>query len=280
MIRIGAKQYERLTGGRCFIVTGKTWRPAAMLLEVLISVGLLVAGMAFVGAQINAGLKTARETDIASRAMMLVDYKLAQLQSGGLFEPKRDGYEEDGDFGIRYPGFTWRISFNKVTEMDDPEGDNLFLVKLEIGYNGKQVQEQIDNADLEIEFDDKERIVQTVYYLWPAPATVNLERDYGVDSEELEEVLKKLEEVGDTVNNAADELEDGDMPVDTGQIIELLRDLLSDPDGFDPREIVTDSEYGLTDLLTLIDQLISSGGDIGALNDLMKGNVPGTGNEN
>ena len=53
-----------------------------MLLEVLISLALLIFGLAVVGMQVNKGLDAARAAEIGTKGVMLAETKLAELNSG------------------------------------------------------------------------------------------------------------------------------------------------------------------------------------------------------
>src|SRR5690606_10048695 len=59
---------------------GRTARRGALLLEALVSLALLVFGMAYVGLQISNGMRMAREAEIGTKAVMLADTKLAELR--------------------------------------------------------------------------------------------------------------------------------------------------------------------------------------------------------
>ena len=93
------KSYSNIRGPS----RGHQRRLGAVLLEVIISMGLLIFGMAVVGLQINAGLDAARTSDIATRAVMLADTKMAEL-AAGIVKPEKNDDEVKGDFGILYPG--------------------------------------------------------------------------------------------------------------------------------------------------------------------------------
>src|SRR5687768_11766664 len=64
----------------------------AVLLEVIISMGLLIFGMAVVGLQVNAGLDAARSADIGTRAVMLAESKLSEFK-GGILQPEKNDDE-------------------------------------------------------------------------------------------------------------------------------------------------------------------------------------------
>jgi len=157
----------------------KRCAPGAVLLEVVVACGLLVFGLAAVGFQITTALDAARSAELGTRALMLADIKLAEVRAAVL-RPKRSDDELKGDFGILYPGYTWRIT------VEPTEIDEFFMITLEIGFNPKLVEDQIDDPDFEIDIEDEgTQIVRTAYCLMPKPADVDLERDFGLDLEEF-----------------------------------------------------------------------------------------------
>lgn len=161
-----------------------------MLLEVIVSMGLLIFGMVMVGLQINAGLDAARASDIGTRAVMLADSKLSELDAG-IIRPERIGDEEalEGDFGIVAPGFTWRLTVEPSASLIE----DFYFVKLEIGYDESQVREQIEDPTYKIEFDDPHRrTVRTVYRLWPKPAGASPERDFGISPEQMDKFMEAM----------------------------------------------------------------------------------------
>jgi hypothetical protein len=155
----------------------------AVLLEVILSIGLLVFGMAVVGIQVCSGLQAARIVDIDTRAMMLMDTLLAEMDSGLVrYEGNEDRIK--GNFLNQAPGFTWRIWIKKA------DVQNLYMLTIEIGYNEKQVQAQIEDPTMETSIeDDGVKIVQTVYRLYPAPADIDMERDYGLTSDDMKSLF-------------------------------------------------------------------------------------------
>ncbi len=163
-------------------------RRGVVLLEVLVALALLIFGLALVGLQINAGVEAARNADVATRAIMLVDTKMSELAAGVLM-PQPNEQEMTGDFGLHYPGYTWRLLI-KETEIENQKD-----VTLEIGYNPVAAREQIANPSKEITVEDTgTRIVQVAHRLLPAPADVNLDRDFGLGQQELEKWQQKMEQ--------------------------------------------------------------------------------------
>lgn len=162
-------------------------RRGVMLLEVVVALGLLVFGLAVVGLQIDTGLKIAKTNRLYTQAMMLVDSKLSEVEAG-VIQPDMLEREVKGDFGIIYPGFTWRI------EIEPTEIEGFYMAKIEIGYCENAVEAQINDPMMEIDIEDPDTvIVRTAYRLFPEPADINLERDYGLTQEAMDALLADLE---------------------------------------------------------------------------------------
>lgn len=171
--------------GMCAGRGGGHARRGAMLLEVVVSLGLLIAGLALVGLQVNLGLEAARECDLRTRALVLMDTKFAEL-AAGVVEPKTDDDILVGDFGVVYPGFGWMMEFEQT------ETDDLLGVTLTISFDGQLREEQIANPERDSDLDEKDilkdgAVLAVAYRLWPNPADINMARDYGVDLNELTE---------------------------------------------------------------------------------------------
>ncbi|MHC4444169.1 MAG: hypothetical protein ACYTF1_20820 [Planctomycetota bacterium] len=255
----------------------------AALLEVVVSLGLLVFAMAMVGMQIHSGIDAARASDIGTRAVMLVDTKLAELYAGVLLaeetedqEMRFDQQEKKGDFGILYPGFTWMIEFEPVDE-----NEKLIMVTIKIGYNESMIQHQIDNPDYELDIEDDEgtRIVRTAYLLWPVSAKISLVRDYGISQDDLDAAMASL---GDAVSGAAggggeggaeggDGGEANDLLADAlSQYGDVLADLISDPEGFDPRMLVELAGDDFMELAGFVNSLITGEVNANSIADLLR----------
>ncbi len=211
---------------------------AAMLLEVIVSIGLLLFGMVMVGLQVNAGLDAARRCDIGTRALMLADTKLSELDAGFL-QPELYEEELKGDFAVRYPsytrvlypGYTWRMT------MDLTDIDGFYKVKLEIGFNEEGAKEQLEDPDYELDIEDEGTLIKrTVYRLCPKPADANPERDFGLTEEQADRFFEALTEAAATGLTGVPE--GGDDAIDAERAAELLRDLMqsfSETGSFDLR---------------------------------------------
>ena len=144
-----------------------------MLLEVVVAIGLLVLGMAVIGAQIQTSLWRTHQTDRLARVVFLAESKIAELDTG-LIEPEQ---EIEEDFGRLFPAYAWRLT------LEPTEEEELFFIQLEILYDPAR--------DPEDDFDFAEAEVAQVYYtLRAAPRPLDLTVDFGMD----EEVAEKLNE--------------------------------------------------------------------------------------
>lgn len=257
----------RASGGVACAKRGVAARGVA-LLEAIISLGLLVFGMAVVGYQINTALRMANAADLRTRALLLVDSKMAELDAG-VIRPSWTGDDVKGYFGIAYPGYSWRVRV-KPAEIAD-----LYLVTLEIGYNEANAQAQIENPDQEIDIDDADtHILRTAYRLIPKPADVSLQRDFGLTQEELDELINGASAAGDA--NAVGGGEGGaggpgggtgDPMMDMfGQLIQALVSSGMDPNSINPRDLAQYLDAETLDALgPLIDMYFGNGPAMGSL---------------
>jgi hypothetical protein len=149
-----------------------------VLLEVLIALAILILGMAAVGMQVNVGLRVANNSEVATRAVMLAESKMAELDAGIVqITPNQ---ELEGDFGILYPGWAWRIY---IDQTDTPD---LNMVTLQVLYRpGVAFREELSD------FTDM-TVVHTSYTLRATPATMDLQRDFGFTDEQLQQVSDSI----------------------------------------------------------------------------------------
>lgn len=144
-----------------------------ILLEVVLSLALLVMGMTYIGAQIQNAQATAYETEALTRILMLVEMKLAELDTGLINLDEEADNEVEGDFTRRIPDYGWRMRFDPtVTE-------GLRAITLDILYAPRLI--------LDEEFDvDEAETVHTVYTLRAIPGRVDLQSDFGFTEEAIE----------------------------------------------------------------------------------------------
>jgi len=232
-----------------------------VLLEVIVSIGLLVFGLAVIGVRISSALQTARSVDFDTRAMMLTDTLLAELDAGMITMDLNDD-EIKGNFMNQAPGYTWRIGIEKA------DIDDFFMLKVEIAYNKDQEEAQIDDPLLDTSIEDEgAKIIQTVYRLYPKPAQIDLERDYGLSQDDMKELF------GEGTSETGEGGEGGEGTGKSGQgtsdLMQMATDLgidltqfsfLFDGSSFDPRELSKLPEDQFTQLATLLSTVFSQGG--------------------
>ncbi len=192
-------------------------RRAYVLLETVVATGLLIVGLAVIGAQIQDSDTSIRKMERRIRALMLAELQLAELEMG-LIELESVDEVEEQDFGPRYPDNAWRLT-TEETAIED-----MYLLKLEILHHYREEEYQEDDFD----FDNAET-VHTVYAMRAAPQPLSFGEDFGMAEDELVKLSENLSELG----------------------IEGL-----DPQAFDPRFLQTvDFEELLKALPLLMDAL-------------------------
>ncbi len=151
---------------------------AALLLEVVVALTVLVAVLGLLGAQLVNGLKMLDQARQRYRATQLVERPLMKLDLDDLdVEQFLADREAQGDFDVQYPGWFWRAT---ADETDIP---GLWQVTLEILHAGDpQLADDIDSA----------RVVQTVHLLKAQPVRVNLVRDFGLSEEQAQQLADAL----------------------------------------------------------------------------------------
>jgi hypothetical protein len=231
---------------------------------VLVSLGLLIFGLAVVGLQVSQGLEAARRADQGTKAVMLADTKLAELMAG-VIKPENNNDQIKGDFGLLYPGYSWRFKF-QPTDMKD-----FLMVTLDIGYSATQSAAQMQSPDQELDLEEQGvHIVETVYRLLPIPADVNLERDFGFTQEELQKAQDELAGVGGE-GGAAAQVGDGGAGAgaaaglggaDLGSLMALLGPLMAGG-SFDPRMLANLPPDTLAQVQPLLEGMFGRG-NVGA----------------
>ncbi len=154
-------------------------RRGYLLLEVVVSIGLLLMGLAVIGGQIQTSQDTAHEARDLARVMMLVEMKVAELDAGlVVFEQEAD-QEVEGDFTRRIPDHGWRM------RLDPTVTENLWMITLDILYNPRETIED------EFEPDDAE-VVHTVYLMRATPPQVDLQLDFGLTEEAIAQLGEQI----------------------------------------------------------------------------------------
>jgi hypothetical protein len=149
-----------------------------VLLETVIATGLLIVGLAVIGAQVQSAHNSIRIMEFKTRAMMLAEVQLAELSMGLIELETVDEVQED-EFGPRYPDYGWRLT------IDETEIETLYLLKVEVLYQPRE--------DIEETFDyDEAEVLHTLYTFRAAPQKLNLAEAFGVPEDEMEALAEKL----------------------------------------------------------------------------------------
>lgn len=154
------------------------------MLETVIATGLLIVGLAILGAQVQEAGSAVRKMERRTRALMLAEQQLAELEMGVVELESADEVEEL-DFGPRHPDWGWRL-ITEPTSIDE-----MVLARLDIMYLRREGTYREDDFD----HDDAE-IVHTLYWMRSVPKPLDFTRDFGLDEEELLELNEKLSDLG------------------------------------------------------------------------------------
>ncbi len=162
----------------------RTNRRGYVLLETVVATGLLIVGLAVLGAQIQESDTAIRQMRLRLRAMTLAEQQLAELDLG-LIELDSVDEVQEGDFGPRYPDYGWRL----ITEPTAMEG--MFRLTVEVLHLIREGTYKEDDFDY-----DAADILFTAYAFRPAPQALDLGIDFGLSDEEFEKVSEKLSNAG------------------------------------------------------------------------------------
>lgn len=157
-------------------------RRGALLLEVILSLSILFMGMAVIGIQLRTAVMAGYDNERRTQAQMLAEAKLAQLDSGAINlqrDMSSDGLLE-GDFGLSFPGYFFRFSIEPHDNLVD-----MFQVTTQILFG--RTEDDLDPGDIE----DAE-VLLTLHSLRPTPPTLNMQRDFGVNDEAMDELAASL----------------------------------------------------------------------------------------
>jgi len=155
-----------------------------VLLETVVATGLLVIGLAVIGAQVQDSQTCVRKMQRRIRAMMLAEQHLAMLDLG-LVELDSVDELEEGDFGPRYPDYGWWLT------TEDTAIEDVYLLRLDILHHLREDEYREDDFD----FDNAETLY-TVYAMRAAPQPVDFGVDFGLTDDEVVELGEKLGELG------------------------------------------------------------------------------------
>jgi len=160
----------------------KPVRAAYVLLETVIATGLLLVGLAVIGAQLQDSNNAVRKMNLKLRAMMLAEMQFAQMDLGLIELESVDAVQEE-DFGPRYPDWAWRLTIEETSI------DKMFLLRVDVL--------NMPREDYEEAFDfDGADSVYTVYALRAAPQPLDVATDFGLPDDQIEDVTQKLGDLG------------------------------------------------------------------------------------
>ncbi len=157
-------------------------RRGALLLEVILALTILFMGMSIIGIQLQTSIKIGYDNERRTQALLLAEAKLAQLDSGAINlqrEMGADGVME-GDFGKSFPGYFFRFTMEEHDDLED-----IFEVTTEILYGPPE--DDLEPGDIE-----DAHVVMVLYSFRPTPPTLNMQRDFGVSDEQIEELAASL----------------------------------------------------------------------------------------
>jgi hypothetical protein len=159
-------------------------RRAYVMLETVIATGMLIVGLAVIGAQLQESSKAVYTMRLKTRAVMLAEMQLAQLDLGLI---KLDSIDEvqEGDFGSRYPDWGWLL----ITEPTAIDG--MYRLTVEVLYKIREEEYRQDSFDYKRAED-----MFTAVAFRQAPKPLDLAADFGMRDEELADFADKVSQAG------------------------------------------------------------------------------------
>ncbi len=179
---------SRRTGANGCSGSGTLRRQGWVLLETVLATGLLIFGLAVIGAQIQNSSSTVHRMKLDLQAMALAEMKLAELDLGLVELDSFDEVQEE-EFGPRYPEFAWRLT----TEETGLEG--MFLLTLDVLFQPRDPEEDDDYREGSFDFDSTDAVF-TVYAFRATPQPVDLGEAFGMGEEEFDDLSEKLAQLG------------------------------------------------------------------------------------
>jgi hypothetical protein len=171
-------------------------RRAALLLEVVVALALMIASLAVLGAQLRSGILTMRSAEELNRGVALVDRLMALMEldlelQARLFEDQ----QREGDFGEQFPGYFWEMELEplEVTELEDEEVLDvdedelpaLFRMDITILYDPPDEDDPLGSIDAA-------RDLYTVHMIRATPPQIDLTEDFGIAADQVEQLQQIL----------------------------------------------------------------------------------------
>ena len=242
-------------------------RRAVLLLEVIIALTIMVAAMAFVGAQMIGGLRMVAYADQQARAGELADRMLAILEfDQEATQRLMNELTDEGDFGEQYPEYMWRVVVEPLTDVE-----GLSQVTIEILYqNNPEFYGEIDDA----------AVVHRLHMLKANPGRIDLAADFGIDQERIEQITDLIPIPGFDPTQldpqALVSLDPLELMAMLPQLMPLIQELLGAAGGGGPSGVPADlasmNEDQLRDFL--LQQLNEGGGGAGDVGLPGGGGIP------
>ena len=159
-------------------------RRAALLVEVVVSLTIMVGALGVMGAQLVAGLHMTARADQQTRAAHLADRLLALLEFD-LETAQRffDERETEGDFGEQHLGYFWRATIEPVEV--DLEGIGLVTIDV-LFQEDPELRDTIEGA----------RLICRLNLLKAEPGLIDLAEDFGLDEEQLTQISELMPIMG------------------------------------------------------------------------------------
>ena len=154
-------------------------RPAALLLEVVIALAVLVGAMGLLGAQLAGGLEMTRYAEAELRGTLLADRVLALVMGDPNTQQKLTEYEElEEEFGDDQPGYFYYVKAEQV----DRDTQDIKVVTIRVLYQpDPERPDSIDGA----------LVVRQLGFLKADPPKIDLIEQAGL-TEDLAEQLRQL----------------------------------------------------------------------------------------
>ena len=153
-------------------------RRGYVLLETVIATGLLVVGLAALGAQFQESQYGVWRMQERVEVLSLAELKLAEFEQDLVdFDVEEELAEEE--FGHRYPEYGYRILF------EDTAVEDMYLLTLQVLHFPRET------ADDPFDFDEA-NVVQTLHFFRTSPQKLDFAADFGLREEELEEMAATL----------------------------------------------------------------------------------------
>ncbi|MFQ5410977.1 MAG: hypothetical protein ACE5EC_01720 [Phycisphaerae bacterium] len=148
-------------------------RPGLVLLEVVVSLGILLVAMGVIGLIFSNGRHNVELAERMTRGMLMTERLISDIDTGILEldeQERSDMFEEES-----IPGMSWRV---EVNPSDEIEG----LMEIDI---------DIYMGDPDGDEDERSFVMSTRIFR-PEPRGLDFERDFGLDEEQIQELTDAI----------------------------------------------------------------------------------------